>query len=146
MAPSYVASMTTTQPTNDVHPPSVIPTLTYDDAGAAVRFLVDVLGLATITVTELEDGTTGHAELHWDGGVVMVGPKREGSPFDVGPSCTYLTLDDPDAHFERVTAHEVDVVMGLTDQPYGSREFAVRDAEGNLWCFGTYRPTATPAG
>jgi uncharacterized glyoxalase superfamily protein PhnB len=31
--------------------------------------------------------------------------------------------------------------MELTDQDYGSREYAVRDAEGNVWCFGTYQPT-----
>ncbi len=30
--------------------------------------------------------------------------------------------------------------MELTDQDYGSRDFAVRDAEGNVWSFGTYRP------
>jgi len=29
--------------------------------------------------------------------------------------------------------------MELTDQDYGSREFAARDPEGNVWCFGTYR-------
>jgi uncharacterized glyoxalase superfamily protein PhnB len=31
--------------------------------------------------------------------------------------------------------------MGLTDQPYGSREYAAHDPEGNAWYFGTYRPT-----
>ncbi len=31
---------------------------------------------------------------------------------------------------------------GLTDQPYCSREFICRDPEGNVWCFGTYWPTA----
>ena len=30
--------------------------------------------------------------------------------------------------------------MGLTDQDYGSREFAARDPHGNVWSFGTYRP------
>jgi uncharacterized glyoxalase superfamily protein PhnB len=30
----------------------------------------------------------------------------------------------------------------LTDQDYGSREFTARDPEGNLWSFGTYRPSA----
>ena len=29
----------------------------------------------------------------------------------------------------------------LTDQDYGSREFTARDPEGNLWSFGTYRPS-----
>jgi uncharacterized glyoxalase superfamily protein PhnB len=32
--------------------------------------------------------------------------------------------------------------MELTDQDYGSREYAARDPEGNVWCFGTYRPDA----
>jgi uncharacterized glyoxalase superfamily protein PhnB len=27
------------------------------------------------------------------------------------------------------------------DTDYGSRDFTVRDPEGNLWAFGTYRPT-----
>ena len=133
--------MTSTDPTGNPTSPSIIPTFTYADAGAAVRYLVDVLGFTEGMVDRGEDGSVQHAELSWETGVIMVGPKRDGSPFEVGPSCTFLTLDDPDAHFERVTAADVDVVMGLTDQPYGSREFAVRDTEGNLWCFGTYRPT-----
>ena len=33
--------------------------------------------------------------------------------------------------------------MELVDQDDGSREYAVRDAEGNVWVFGTYRPEAT---
>jgi hypothetical protein len=28
------------------------------------------------------------------------------------------------------------------DTDYGSRDFTVRDPEGNLWAFGTYRPQA----
>jgi uncharacterized glyoxalase superfamily protein PhnB len=30
----------------------------------------------------------------------------------------------------------------LADMDYGSREFSVRDPEGNLWSFGTYDPFA----
>jgi len=30
--------------------------------------------------------------------------------------------------------------MELTDTDYGSRDFAVRDPEGNIWSFGTYAP------
>lgn len=37
---------------------------------------------------------------------------------------------------------ESEVVMELTDQDYGSRDYVARDPEGNLWCFGTYRPEA----
>jgi uncharacterized glyoxalase superfamily protein PhnB len=30
--------------------------------------------------------------------------------------------------------------MELTDQDYGSRDFAVNDPGGNRWSIGTYRP------
>jgi uncharacterized glyoxalase superfamily protein PhnB len=33
-------------------------------------------------------------------------------------------------------------VRELEDMPYGSREYSVRDPEGNLWSFGTYDPYA----
>ena len=30
--------------------------------------------------------------------------------------------------------------MGLTDQEYEPHNYTARDPEGNVWCFGTYRP------
>jgi uncharacterized glyoxalase superfamily protein PhnB len=35
-----------------------------------------------------------------------------------------------------------DIPLEPTDTSYGSRDFTVRDPEGNLWAFGTYRPDA----
>jgi uncharacterized glyoxalase superfamily protein PhnB len=32
--------------------------------------------------------------------------------------------------------------VDITDTEYGSHDFTVRDPEGNLWAFGTYRPQA----
>ena len=49
-------------------------------------------------------------------------------------------MDDVDAHHERAVAAGAEVVMELTDQEYGSREYAIRDPGGNVWTFGTYRP------
>jgi uncharacterized glyoxalase superfamily protein PhnB len=43
--------------------------------------------------------------------------------------------------YERATAAGAEVTMELTDQDYGSRDFSVRDLEGNQWNFGTYEPT-----
>jgi len=34
-------------------------------------------------------------------------------------------------------------VRDLQDTDYGSREYSVRDPEGNVWSFGTYRPGTT---
>ena len=60
--------------------------------------------------------------------------------FDLGPTAVYAAIDDPDAIHARAVGVGVDIVMELTDQEYGSRGFAARDPEGNVWCFGTFRP------
>jgi uncharacterized glyoxalase superfamily protein PhnB len=50
-----------------------------------------------------------------------------------------VVTDEPDALFARATAAGAEVIMGLHETDYGSRDFAVRDPEGNRWSFGTYR-------
>jgi uncharacterized glyoxalase superfamily protein PhnB len=119
---------------------SIYPTLRYDDAKAAITFLVDALGFTEKTRMDNEDGTIAHAELTLDGGVVMLGQRGGSTVFDTARCVTYLALDDPDAHHAAAKAAGAEIVMELTDQDYGSREYAVRDPEGNVWVFGTYRP------
>jgi len=43
-----------------------------------------------------------------------------------------LGTRDLDATFERLQAHDAEVVQEPTEQPYGIRDCAVRDAAGNL--------------
>lgn len=71
----------------------------------------------------------------------MLGSVREGSdswPLEPGKAGVYLVTDDPDGVFERALAAGVDVLQPLHDTDYGSRDFSIRDREGNLWSFGTY--------
>ncbi|MBA2554930.1 MAG: VOC family protein [Geodermatophilaceae bacterium] len=121
--------------------PTIVPTIRYTDGRAAIEFLRAAFGFATGPVTEGEDGAVVHAELTYADGVVMVA-SRSGtdSPFDTGRVCTYLVTETPDALHDQALAAGAEIVMGLVDQDYGSREFAARDPEGNVWCFGTYRP------
>jgi uncharacterized glyoxalase superfamily protein PhnB len=56
-----------------------------------------------------------------------------------GTASIYVVTDAPDALFDRATAAGAEVVRELRDEEYGSRGFTVRDPEGNLWSFGTYR-------
>jgi uncharacterized glyoxalase superfamily protein PhnB len=125
---------------------SIYPTLRYRDPKAAIAFLVDAFGFTEKMVMTTDDGRVSHAELSWPdpggpGGVIMIGQRDDGSStWDTGKVVTYLVLDDPDAHHKRAVAAGAEIVMELTDQPYGSRDYAARDAEGNVWCFGTYRP------
>src|SRR5215218_6390932 len=44
----------------------------------------------------------------------------------------HFETDDLDAAFERVRAAGAEIVEEPTDQPWGTRDFAVRDPSGNL--------------
>ncbi|MPZ61237.1 MAG: glyoxalase [Propionibacteriales bacterium] len=124
--------------------PSVWPTLKYDDAHAALRFLVDVFGFEERLVVPGETSDKiAHAELRWPaGGGVMFGSTGTGGEFEDaiknGVSSVYIVTDDPDAAHARAMSGGAEEVIGLRDEDYGSRGFTVRDPEGNLWTFGTY--------
>ncbi|MEW1697714.1 VOC family protein [Streptomyces sp. NPDC093249] len=127
--------------------PQVCPTLLYADAKAAIAQLTDAFGFTATAVYEGEDGRIAHAELSYGNGMVMLGSKGTGSEFDrlmtgAGPVGVYVHVDDADAHHARAVAHGAEIVLPLRDQDYGSREYAARDAEGNVWSFGTYLPGA----
>lgn len=124
---------------------AVWPILTFTDAPAAIRFLVDAFGFEEGLIVPVEDDPSviAHGELWWpSGGGVMFGSAgKDDTPFGrrfPGNDALYLVTDDPDALFARATAAGAEVVRGLTDEDYGSREFTVADLEGNLWSFGTY--------
>lgn len=125
---------------------SIYPTLRYNDATAAITFLTRAFGLIEEHLTTGDDGSVGHAELSWGDGVLMLGTRADpAGMFDTGRAALYLVVDDPDSHHARAVAARAEIVMALTDQPYGSREYAALDTEGNRWSFGTYRPTVTGA-
>ena len=123
------------------------PVLRYRDPHAGIAWLEEALGFERIAVHEGEDGSVAHAELSFRGGRIMLGTATDPSEGGYaaiaqppGSSSVYVVVDDPDALHARALAAGADVVMPLTDQDYGSRDFAVRDPEGNLWSFGTYAP------
>ena len=121
---------------------SIIPVIRYADADAAITFLTSAFGLAEKDVHRADDGSVGHAELAYGDALVMIGSRADPpGPFDGGPAVVYVVVDDVDAHHDRAAAAGADVFYGLVDEPYGSREYAARDPEGNVWSFGTYRPT-----
>ncbi|MFG1650025.1 VOC family protein [Micromonospora sp. NPDC049275] len=124
--------------------PEVIPTLRYRDAPAAIGWLVDVVGFRAELVVPGPDDSISHAQLTWGNGMVMLASQTDGSDgrlvLDSGPASTYVVLDDVAAHYERVIAAGAEVVQKLRDEDYGGQGYSVRDAEGNLWSFGSYRP------
>jgi uncharacterized glyoxalase superfamily protein PhnB len=125
--------------------PSVWPSVGFTDVDAGVRFLTEGLGFTVTALYRDDDGVVAHAEARWaDGGGVMFGTR--GKPGDwgaLGPQGVYVVAAEGatvDAAWKRVTAMDgFEVTTELHDTDYGSHEFAVRDADGNLWSMGTYR-------
>ena len=123
---------------------TIWPTLGYADAPAAIRFLTEAFGFDEAFVAPGEqEGLVAHAQLRWPlGGGVMLSSITAGSFLDerhAGAASVYVVTDEPDALFARATGTGAEVVQGLYDADYGSRGFTVKDPEGNLWSFGTYR-------
>ncbi len=130
-------------------PAQVWPTLRARDARALIRFLVDAFGFHETTV-QADGDTVFHAELSWPlGGGVMLGSVRGGDddPWALTPGTfgAYVVAGDIDARFERAVAAGAEVLRKPFDTDYGSRDFAVRDPEGNMWQFGTYPGAPRPA-
>ena len=118
----------------------VIPTFKYDDAHAAIDFLERAFGFARKNVFE-GDGMVHHAELTHGRGMVMLGSVGAGDPqFETKRSSVYVIVPDADVAYERAKGAGAEITRELQDTDYGSREFAARDPEGNVWSFGTYDP------
>ncbi|MEV6876553.1 VOC family protein [Amycolatopsis sp. NPDC051128] len=123
--------------------PNVWPALRYDDAPAAVRFLVDVLGF-TETLVVPDGDLIAHAELHWpEGGAVMLGsvrpPDGVHDAMKPGASAVYVVSDQVDEIYAMAREAGAEITAELTDTDYGSHTFSLRDPEGNSWTIGTYR-------
>jgi uncharacterized glyoxalase superfamily protein PhnB len=119
------------------------PVLSFTDARKGLDFLKDVLGFESIAEHTGEDGELFHAELRFGSGVIMVSGSRKpdpANPWSTAPIGTYVYVEDIDAHHQRSKAAGCDIFMELREMEYGAREYSLRDADGHLWSFGTYRP------
>ncbi len=131
---------------------TIMPTLRYRDAHAAIDWLCNVLGFAKHAVYPGPEGTVGHAELTLNGGMIMLGSHRDDeygkgfkTPAELGfeTRSAYVVVKDADAVYARAQANGAPVVRPIQSTDYGSREFTVKDPEGHTWSVGTYDPWAT---
>jgi uncharacterized glyoxalase superfamily protein PhnB len=124
--------------------PIFYPGLQYLDADGAMAWLETVLGCTRREDHRDGEGNVVHAELEFRGAIVMLSSAGIGrEPFrslPAGGRLVYCALDEVDSLYERVRAAGGEIAVELSDTDYGSRDFTVRDPEGNLWAFGTYRP------
>ncbi|MGI8903757.1 MAG: VOC family protein [Solirubrobacteraceae bacterium] len=128
---------------------NIYPSLRYTDAPAAIDWLCTAFGFERNAVyeNEGESGIVEHAQLSYQGGMVMLGSERsadDGRAFGphAGQGWLYVVVADPDAHYARAKAAGAEILRELENQDYGSRDYSARDPEGNIWSFGTYNPSA----
>lgn len=128
---------------------SVYPSVRYDDAAAAIGWLKRALGFEEHEVCTADDGSVVHAELKLAGNLIMLGSVKD-DPYGKSPQSlggvtggVYIALESPeavDAAYACAKATGAEFVRELSNTDYGSHDFGVRDPEGHIWSFGTYRP------
>ena len=128
---------------------TVIPTMRYNDAAAAIEWLCEAFGFEKHFVHADEEGRVVYSQLAITGGngMVMVSPVREGHEFDryQGPSAekatqsAYIVVDDAKAHHARAVEAGAKVVVPLNDE-HGGLAYSCLDFVGHLWNFGTFDP------
>ena len=129
---------------------TIIPTLRYRDAAAAIDWLCKAFGFRRHLVVPAEDGKIAHAQLVLGNGMIMLGSTWDDgfgklqrpmptpdAPVSQSP---YIIVADVDAHHAVAAAAGARVVMAPKDEDYGGRGYSCRDPEGNLWNFGSYDP------
>ncbi len=132
---------------------TVIPTMRYNDAAAAIAWLCEAFGFEKHLVVPGEDGTIAHAQLVFGNGMVMLASARA-SEFDnlhklpsaLGDAVSqspYIIVDDADKHYARAVAAGAEIVIEIRDEDYGGRGYSCRDPEGHVWNFGSYDPWAS---
>ena len=132
---------------------TIITSLRYRDAPAAIDWLERVLGFEKHLVVSDGDNGVTHAQLTLGNGMIMLSSvsdtpfnKLMKQPDEIGGAETqscYLFVPDADAVHERVLAAGVRVAIAIKDEDYGGRGLSCHDPEGHLWSVGSYDPWAT---
>lgn len=117
--------------------PRVMPSLRYEDVGAALEWLGDVFGLIEHLRWTGPDGVVRHAEVRLGRGYVELSSATEECPSPKalgGVSHSIVMLvDDVDAHYEHAWASGATILSEPEDKPWGLRQYTAQDLEGHRW-------------
>jgi len=128
---------------------TLIPSLRYRDAHAAIAWLERAFGFEQHVVYGGPNGTVGHAELRFGTGMIMLGsasnpnpyPQFNATPAEIGGRVTSpLIVPDCEPVYASAQAAGAEIVMELRTMDYGGKAFTVRDPEGYTWAVGEYDP------
>jgi len=129
---------------NKIRPPAgwprITPAIFYDDAEAAIAFLVKAFGFEVRLKVPGPDGGVMHSELLLEDGVIMVASARaqppRKSPRTLGgiSQSLYIFVGDVEAHYQRAKAAGA-TILGEPMTSRGNRHYFVEDPEGHYWGF-----------
>lgn len=132
--------------------PTIIPTLRYNDAQAAIEWLCNAFGFKQHLVVRGENDRIEHAQLTYGNGMIMLGSARDdefgklqappNSDDSIVSQSPYIIVTDIDEHYQNAVDAGATIVMQLTAEDYGGKNFSCRDPEGFVWNFGSYDPWA----
>jgi uncharacterized glyoxalase superfamily protein PhnB len=140
---------------------TIIPSLQYRDAHAAITWLVRVFGFTKQAVYDGPDGVVMHAQLTRGAGMLMLGSTakpghgeyaklsislEETGGRETAGLCLIVRDDEVEDLFNRVKAEGVEIVQQLHAPEYGGKAFGCRDLEGHIWWVGSYDPWAEHKG
>lgn len=132
--------------------PRISSGLYYRDPARIIDWLCAAFGFEVQIKVVEPDGSIGHSELTYGGGLIMVGGEASGpatrfetemlSPLSAGCNTQGLMVyvDDVDAHFARARDAGARIVAEPTLHDYGEeywsdRSYGSIDPEGHLWWF-----------
>jgi PhnB protein len=121
---------------------SITPYLVVPDGKEAIEFYERAFGARERMRIDGTDGHLGHAELDFQGSVVMLGEANE--EWKPTTSVTCLYVKDCDAVFQRAVDAGAEVVEPLEDRFYGDRAGMVRDPFGQYWSIMTHKRDVSP--
>ena len=131
-------------------PATIIPSLRYRNAPAAIEWLCRVFGLRKNLVVPDASGDIADAQLGFGDGMMMLGSGRDNEwgrfikqPDEIGGAATqsvYLVVPVADVIYERAKNVDAEILIPVRDEEYGGRSFSCRDLEGHLWTIATYDP------
>src|SRR5262245_58726840 len=132
---------------NPSRPAGIIPTLYYDDVGAAVEWLLGAFGFVELFRYGPAD-SLGGAQLQAGDGTVMLGVSRTGQSPEwdgrdqLGPPraregsvSMSIHVDDVDEVYARAKAFGARILRGPQTYPFGERQFTAQDPAGFRWSF-----------
>jgi uncharacterized glyoxalase superfamily protein PhnB len=107
--------------------PRIMPSLRYEDVGAALTWLGDAFGLEEHLRWTDEHGIVRHAEMRMGDAFVELsgGSKDHPTPKRLGGASGALVglVDDVDAHFSHTRSRGADIVSEPEDRPWGLRQY-----------------------